>query len=121
MNHSIVTNIPKNPKEIYDYALSKSFHSHVDEKHTKSNPGFARKLSHLTYEEAFKFIQENMPHWVISLRNISAISLNEKDFWEFGGCNIASNDYGSVFIWINVDLTIGSEILHKFNLKTDNY
>ncbi len=122
MKHAIIINIPKNPKIIYDYALSKSYHFWVDEKGTKKNPGiWQRKLSELSYEEAFEIIQKNSPHWVISFRNISYISSYEKDYWEFAGCNIGSNDYGDVFIWIQVDVDVAEEIFNKFNLKKDDY
>jgi len=121
MKHSIVTNIPKTPKRIYDYALSKSFQLLIDEKDSLKNPGFQRVKSNLSYEEAFELIQKNKPHWVISYRNVSFVSKNEKDFWEFAGCNIATNDYGSVFIWINVDLEEAEKIFEKFNLKREVY
>lgn len=122
MKHSIITNIPKNPKEIYDYALSKSFDSWIDEKNTKDNPGtWQRRPSKLSYEEAFKIIQNNKPHWVVSFRNESYIGSKLKDYWEFGGSNIGSNDYGTVFIWIKVDVEKAKEIFTKFKLETKEY
>ena len=120
MEHSIIENIPSNPKEIYDYALSKSYHNWVDEKGTKKNPSLLRRQkSNLDYEEAFYIIQNNKPHWVISFRN--NFYFGEKNYWEFSGCNIASNNYGEVFIWINVDCDIAEEIFKKFNLKRKDY
>ena len=119
MKHARIINIPKNPKIIYDYALSKSYQTWIDEKNTEENPGFARKLSKLNYEQAFELIQNNKPRWVISFRQNSIFG--EKDYWEFGGCNIGFNDYGSVFIWILVDIDIAEEIFNKFNLKKDEY
>ena len=122
MKYSVITNIPKNPREIYDYAKSKSFNFWIDEKGTEDNTGnWQRKPSKLTYDEAFEIIQNAKPHWVISYRNLSAITTHEKNHWEFGGCNIASNKYGEVFIWIEVDVDIAEEIFQKFGLKRKNY
>jgi hypothetical protein len=122
MRHAIIENLPANPREIYDYAKSKCYHSWVDEKSTEKNPGVStRCASDLTYEDAFDIIQRNKPHWVISLRNISYLSTSEKDYWEFGGCNIASNNYGEVFIWIQVDVDVAHEIFEKFGLVINEY
>lgn len=122
MKHAIIKNIPKNPRILYDYALSKSYHFWVDEKGTLNNPGNCkRQPSKLTYEEAFDIIQKNKPHWVISFRNISVLSIREKEYWEFAGCNISSNDYGEVFIWILVDVDVAEEIFKEFNLIKDEY
>lgn len=121
MKHARVLNIPKNPKKILDAAIAVSFYSWVDEKGTKDNPGvWQRENSKLTYEEAFKIIQNNKPHWVFSFRNTSYIS-NDEDYWEFGGCNIAANDYGEVFIWIQVKPKEAEELIEKFNLKVNWY
>lgn len=121
MKHIIINNLPKNPKEVYDYALSKSYDFWVDEKGTKANPEvWVRKPSNLSYEQAFDIIQNNSPHWVISFRNQSAL-FDEEDYWEFGGCNISSNDYGEVFIWIKVKPKIAEEIFKKFNLEKYEY
>lgn len=121
MKYAIINNIPKNPREIYDYALSKSYNFWVDEKSTKDNPGVAfRRPSTLIYNDAFNIIQNNKPHWVISFRNVSQIS-NDEDYWEFGGCNIASNDYGEVFIWIWVKPKVAIEIFDKFGLTINEY
>lgn len=122
MKHAIITNIPENPKVIFDEALSKSYHFWVDEKGTIDNPSiWHRKISNLSYAEAFEIIEKNKPHWVISFRNDSYFNKNNKDYWEFGGCNIASNDYGEVFIWICVYVDIAEEIFKKFDLKIKNY
>ena len=121
MKYCIIENIPKNPKKILDYAKSKCFDFLVDEKDTKDNPSFARGKSKLSYEEAFEHIQANKPHWVFSFRNISYLSATEEDFWEFGGCNIASNDYGSVFIWIKVHVEEAEKIIKKFKLIKKHY
>ncbi len=119
MIHSRVVNLPKNPKEIYDEALQVSFHNWVDEKSTINNPGYTRRApSKLSYEDAFEIIQKNKPHWVVSFRNMSYIS-NDADYWEFGGCNIGSNDYGEVFIWIQVTPEEAHKIFEKFNLKVE--
>ena len=120
MIHANIKNIPYNPKEIFDYALSKSFDNWVDEKGTKDNPGLTRRQpSKLSYEDAFELILHNHPHWVIHFRQNSYFG--EKDFWEFGGCNIASNSYGEVFIWISVDVEVAEEIFNKFNLIKNEY
>lgn len=122
MKHAIITNIPDNPKELYDYALSKSYEHWIDEKGTIKNPGiWQRKDSDLNYEEAFALIQPYKPHWVISFRNISYLSKNEVDYWEFGGCNIGQNGYGEVFIWIKVSLEEAEKIFEKFNLEINWY
>jgi hypothetical protein len=120
MKHANIKNVPYNPKEIYDYALSKSFENWIDEKGTKDNPGtYQRKPSKLNYKEAFNLILHNKPHWVISFRDGSL--WNEKDYWEFGGCNMASNSYGEIFIWINVDVNEAEKIFTKFNLTKHKY
>lgn len=122
MKYGIIENIPKNPRELYDYAKSKSFNFRIDEKGTKKHPDvWTRELSDLEYNDAYDIIQNNKPHWVISFRNISDITLNEKDYWEFGGCNIGKNDYGEVFIWIEVKVDIALEIFKKFGLKIKHY
>ncbi len=119
MKHKNIDNIPNNPKEIMDYALSKSYHSCIDEKGTKDNPAsWVRSASKRTYEEAYNIIQNNKPHWVISYRNNSNFS--DKDYWEFGGSNIRDGDYGEVFIWICVDVAIAEEIFKKFNLNVNH-
>lgn len=121
MKHAIINNIPKNPKKLYDKALKQSYHSWIDEKGTKENPNvWRRSASKLSYEEAFKIIKNNKPHWVISFRNNSAL-FDEKDYWEFSGCNIGSNDYGDVFVWIQVDAHIAEEIFKEFNLQINEY
>lgn len=115
-----IINIPKNPKEILDYALSKSYNSWIDEKATKDNPGYAqRQNSKLSYEEAFEIILNNKPHWTIFFRNNSYFG--DKDYWEFGGCNIRKGEYGYVFIWIQVDVDVAKEIIEKFNLEVEDY
>lgn len=123
--HARIINLPKDNqqvKNLFDTALSKCYHSWVDEKGTNDHPGvFQRKLSKLSYEEAFNIIQNNKPHWTVSFRNISYLSKNEKDYWEFAGCNIADNDYGDVFIWIQVEVPISQEIFQQFNLQIEEY
>ena len=120
MKHSWIINIPKKPKKIYDYALEKSYHHWVDEKSTEDNPSYSqRKLSKLTYKKAFRLINNNKPHWVISFRDNS--NFGEKDYWEFGGCNISETNYGDVFLWILVDVDVGEEIIKKFKLIKNFY
>lgn len=121
MKYANISNIPNNPKEILDYALSKSYENWIDEKGTNDNPGhWQRRPSKLTYEEAFEIIQKNKPHWVFSFRNRSYISSSLKDYWEFGGCNIRNGDYGTVFIWIKVNIKDAYELFDKFNLNIHN-
>jgi len=118
--HAIVQNLPNNPKEILDYALSKCYKSWVDEKGTKDHPGvWQRRPSKLSYEEAFKIIQPNNPHWVVSFRNDSYFG--QEDYWEFGGSNIGGSDYGDVYIWICVDVGVALEIFKKYKLKVKEY
>lgn len=120
--HAIIENLPSDPREIFDYALSKSYDFWVDEKGTSDNPGiFQRKPSKLSYEEAYTIIQSNKSHWVVSFRNVNHISIKERDYWEFGGCNIGRNDYGEVFIWIIVEPEEALKIFEKFNLKVNEY
>lgn len=122
MKHGVIDNIPDNPKEILDYAKSKSFNFWIDEKGTKKHPGvWTREESELSYEDAFKLIQNHNPHWVFSFRNISYLEKNGEDHWEFGGCNIGSNDYGKVFIWIQVKVDMSLKIFKKFNLNIKYY
>ena len=122
MKHAIIKNLPPNPKEIMDYALSKSFNFWVDEKGTEDNPRtFQRRPSKLSYEQAYEIIQTNSPHWVVSFRNESYIVRNRVDYWQFAGCNIADNGYGEVFIWIEVSVAEGYKIFEKFNLEIKEY
>ena len=119
--HANIKNLPSNPKEIFDYALSKSFDFWVDEKGTAKHPSvWQRQPSDLTYEEAYNIIEANKPHWVISFRNASYVS-REDDYWEFGGCNIGENAYGEVFIWIKVTIEEALKIFEKFNLEVNEY
>jgi len=121
MKYAIIENLPNNPKEIFDEALFMSYHCWIDEKGTKDNPEICkRKPSKLNYEEAFKIIQNNKPHWTVYFRNQSAL-FAEKDYWEFGGCNIGSSDYGEVFIWVCVEPKIAEKIFERHNLKVKEY
>lgn len=121
MKHAIIKNVPKNPNKLFKEAISKSFNFWVDEKGTKDNPDvWRRNDSKLSYDEAFKIIQSNKPHWVISFRNVSYLSRDE-DYWEFGGCNIGHNEYGEVFIWIQVEVEIAKEIFKKYKLEVYEY
>lgn len=118
MRYSQVINFPPNPKEIMDEALSKSFNWWVDEKGTKDHPSvWRRQPSKLSYEEAYKIILNSKPLWGIHFRNISSISNMEDDYWEFGGCNLRNNDYGEVYIWIQVSVEEGNKIINKYKLR----
>lgn len=121
MKYAIIKNVPKNPNKLFKEAISKSFNWWIDEKGTKDNPGvWKREPSKLTYEQAFEIIQNNKPHWVISFRNVSSI-YNEEDYWDFGGCNIGINDYGEVFIWIQVKVDVAEELFKKYKLEKNEY
>lgn len=121
MHYAIVKNIPKDPKELYLEALARSTYFRVDEKGTKEHPGhFQRKRSRLTFDEAYRIVEANVPHWVISFRNVSYLSRDE-DYWEFGGCNIGENSYGDVFIWIHVEPEVAKEIFEKYKLEVHEY
>jgi hypothetical protein len=122
MKYSVITNIPKNPKEIMDEALEVSFDFWVDEKGTKDHPGvWRRERSKLNYEEAYNIIQNSKPHWVICFRNMSFISTVEEDYWDFGGCNIGENNYGDVYLWIKVKVEDALKIIKKYNLIQKQY
>jgi hypothetical protein len=121
MKYSVITNIPKNPKDIMDEALKASFNTWVDEKGTKDNPGiWRRERSKLTYEEAYNIIQNNKPHWIICFRDMHFTSM-EEDYWDFGGCNIGENNYGDVYIWIKVNVEDALKIIEKYNLVQKQY
>lgn len=117
-----IINLPPNPKEIWDEAISLGSEVWVDEKGTKDHPGvWIRQPSKLTFEEAFEIIQKAKPHWNCYFRNVSYTTTMEDDYWDFGGCNIASNDYGEVFIWIKVKPEIAEKIFKKFDLEVEWY
>jgi len=112
-----ISNIPNNPREIFDYAKSKSYFVYIDEKGTEKNPNtYKREKSDLSYEEAFGIVQANKPHNVICFRNNSYISDYEEDFWEFSTSNLNASKQGEVFIWIRVKLKESVKIFKKYNL-----
>lgn len=119
MEYRIIENVPKNPRKIYDYALKKSYHNWIDEKGTEKHPDiWQREPSDLSFDDAFKIIQSSKPHWVISYRDHHHLTGGREDsYWEFGGCNIANNEYGEVFIWIYVTIEESEKIFKKFKLK----
>jgi len=118
--HGIITNIPKDPRKLFDYAKSKAWQVRVDEKGTENHPSvWQRQDSDRTYEQAFEIIETSHPHWTISFRNDSYFS--QEDYWEFSGCNIAEHKYGTVFIWINVDVDVALEIFKKYKLEVKEY
>jgi hypothetical protein len=123
MKHARVTNIPKNPKILWEDAIKIADKHWVDEKGTPNHPSvWKRELSHLTFEEAFDLIQPYKPHWVILYRNQEYLTgIPEENYWEFGGCNIASNGYGDVFIWIQVKPKDAEELFKKYGLKVEWY
>ena len=122
MERAVIKNLPSDFKPILDDALKVSFNYWIDEKGTKDHPSiWRREPSKLSYEEAYEIISNAKPHWVITFRNHSYFNLNEPDYWEFGGCNIGSNDYGEVFIWIQVSVKEAEKIFQKYNLEIERY
>ena len=121
--HGRISNMPANPREILDAAISVCYDHWVDEKGTEDHPSvWQRQPSKLTYEEAFEIIQNAKPHWVTSYRDEGYITGNPEDsYWEFGGCNIASNNYGEVFIWIKVRPSEAEKIFKQFDLQIEWY
>lgn len=109
----------KKNKEILDCAKKNAIEIFIDEKHSEDNPSFARKKSKLTYEEALDFIEKSKPHFTIYFRNNSYISTTEKDVWEFGVCNISENNYGCIFIFINLEEEEANKVFKKYNLKVE--
>lgn len=119
-----IKNIPDNPRNIVDDALGVCFNMSITEKGTEKHPStWQRQPSDLSYEEVYKLIQSSKPHWVIVYRdNFYLTGGREKSYWEFGGCNIGSNNgYGEVFLFIQVDEENAQTIFEKYNLKVDEY
>jgi hypothetical protein len=123
MKHARIINLPKNPKHIFEEAIMLGSENWVDEKGTEDHPSvWQREPSKLSFEEAFNLIQPFKPHWVCIFRNESYLTGREEDdYWDFGGCNIASNDYGEVFIWIKVKPNIARQLFEKYNLTVEEY
>lgn len=123
MKHSRITNIPKSPLEIFLEAKNVSFDCHIDETGSEDNPSsWIRKRSKLTFEEAYELIHPYKPNWVILYRDLEYITRGrEKSYWEFGGCNISDNGYGTVFMFISVEIEKAEEIFKKYNLEIDWY
>lgn len=118
INQSIF--LPKNPLEILQEALKVSYHVQIDELGTEDNPSnLYRKSSKLTFEQAYEIINENTPHWLAIFRNESYFNVGLEDHWEFGGSNIATCDYGAVYVFIKVDLENAERIFKKFNLTAN--
>jgi hypothetical protein len=122
MKHGKIKNLPADIKPILDDALKVSFNYWVDEKGTKEHPSvWRRELSNLSYEEAYNIVSKNKPLWHIVFRNMKYLSKSEDDFWDFGGCNIGSNDYGEVFIWIQVSVEEAEKLFQKYNLEVEYF
>lgn len=123
MKQGRVINLPDSPKHIFEDAISMGAEYHIDEKGTPDNPGiWQRQTSKLTFDEAFDLIQPYKPHWVCIFRNESYITNRpDDDHWDLGGCNIASNGYGDVFIWIRLTPNIAEQLFVKYNLITEWY
>jgi hypothetical protein len=122
MKHATVKNLPLDVKPILDDALRVSFNHWIDEKGTEDNPGvWFRRPSKLSYEEAYGVIKGAKPLWHIVFRNMKYLSEVEDDYWDFGGCNIGSNDYGEVFIWIQVSVEEAEKIFQTYNLEIEKF
>jgi hypothetical protein len=122
MKRATVKNLPLDIKPILDDALRVSFNHWIDEKGTKDNPGvWQRRPSKLSYEEAYDIINGAKPLWHIVFRNMKYLSEVEDDYWDFGGCNIGSNDYGDVFIWIQVSVEEAEKIFQMYNLEIERF
>jgi len=123
MRHARIKNISKDTfKEILEEAIKVSFNFHIDEKGTEKNPNWiTRSKSDLTFEQAWDLIKDYSPHNVIIFRNESYINNNLNDYWEFGSCNIASNGYGEVFIFIDVSPKEAEKIFQKYDLEVEFY
>ena len=121
--HGRVTNLPADPKSIWLEAIALGSESWIDEKGTPDHPSvWQRQPSKLTFDEAFDLIQPFKPHWVAYFRDGEYVTGNEQDnYWDFGGCNIASNGYGEVFLWIKVKPDVAQQIFDKFGLVVEWY
>lgn len=108
MMSKVIINIPEDPYDIYEHALSESYDLIIDEFDTRNNPGMVRELSDLNYKEAMEIISKNKPKFTISLR---------ENHWEFSAINLNSGGYGYIFIWIKVDINTSLEIFEKYGLK----
>ncbi len=109
-------------KQIFDDAIKVSFKYWVDEKGTLKNPSvWKRELSDLNVEEAWNIIKMNKPHNVIYFRDMEYLNDEEINYYDFGTCNISSNVYGEIFIFINVYVKEAQEIIKKYNLKEEWY
>jgi hypothetical protein len=122
MKHARVINMPKNPYDLFKEAIELGSEYHIDEKGTKDHPSIAqRQPSKLLFDEAFEIIKNAKPHWVCIFRNISYLSDKEDDYWDLGGCTIAENDYGDVFIFIIVKPDVAEKLFEKYKLEVEWY
>ena len=123
MKHAKVSNIPNSPLEILLEAKNVSFNYFIDEMGSKDNPSsWIRKSSKLTFEEAYELINPYKPHWVILYRDYEPLTEGGREsYWEFGGCNIGDNGYGTVYLFISVDIEKAEEIFKKYDLKINWY
>jgi hypothetical protein len=118
MRHNTVVNVPTDPKQLMLDAIEVSFRHFVHERSTESNPSaFVRAQSSLTFEQAYDLINPYNPHWVIMFRNEEYWTGNSDDnYWEFGGCNLANNGYGEVYVFIRVKEDRARELFEKYGL-----
>lgn len=115
--------MPKDPRKLFDRALEVSFSNWIDEKGSEKHPShWQRQRSDLSYDEAWKLIVGYKPHVVCMLRDMEYITNGlDPSYWEFGACNIASNGYGCVFIYINVSLEEADKLFNEFELEVQIY
>lgn len=123
MKHAQISNIPDSPLEILLEAKNVSFNYHIDELWSKDNPdSWKRKPSKLSFEEAYELINPYNPHWGILYRDQEYITGGrEKSYWEFGGCNLGTNGYGTVYMFIQVEVDKAEEIFKKHSLTINKY
>ena len=122
MKRATIKNLPLDIKPILDDALKVSLNHWIDEKGTEDHPAvYQRRPSKLSYEKAYEIIKDSKPLWHIVFRNMKYISEVEDDYWDFGGCNIGVNDYGDVFIWIQVSVEEAEKIFQKYNLEIERF
>lgn len=121
--HARVTNFPKNPHGFLMEAIGVSTGHWVDEKGTVDHPSiWQRQPSKLSFEEAYPLINNHKPHWVALFRNEGYLTGNPSDdYWDIGGCNIDSNGYGEVFLWIKVQPAEAEKLFQKHGLNVEWY
>lgn len=114
-------------KKVLDLAKEKSFNCWVDSKSSLENPqSLCRQKSTMLFDDAFELIQNNHPHNVCMWRDMESLTRGkEKSYWEFSCSNLGTireeNIKGEYYIFIQVEESIGNEIIELFNLKQNWY